>query len=166
MINNNVEMLNFICETGYECTEFDFIHAIDRGKKEIVEYLFEKNCPTSRGVFIAAMKQKDFDFMEKLYSRNCPWDADLYLVAGDFEDFRWLYAHHCPVDSRFMNRILMWYSRDVLDWAIKNKFPADLDSVRLAFRYGGINLYERVISLSPQQNEIRRIEAKFGLLNL
>lgn len=171
--NNNLEMLQWLVEHGYQIEhKIDYMGyaigskeyqiALKGGFFQIFKWLHEKygffdvvNSYASENASYYAIKYCNLEMLKWMVKEGYPIDYDEYYLAleeGFFEIFEWLYENVGKFNVSYSIIKFMVREESWVDWAIEKKYQVDQEAMIRAALTGKLNLLQKLYQYYPKIN--------------
>jgi hypothetical protein len=133
---NNLKILEWLYEKGFECSAWTFYTAVKEGNLDILKWLKEKNCPWDKhNSCITSIIHGHFEIMEWLFDNGCNFNEEMCGAAamcGNLNFLKWLREKKCPWDEKTSKFAIYEGHLDILEWINNEKCPFPEDACELA----------------------------------
>jgi hypothetical protein len=123
----SIEILKWILEIGDgKLPENIFSQAVSSQNLDLLNWLFEQNCPLTTQAFSQAAHKKNVKQLIWLKEHGCPWDETTFASAaeyGNFENLKWLHENGCPWDDRTISGAALFGNFEIFKWLHGNGCP-------------------------------------------
>ena len=128
--NDNLEIVEYLYENECPWDTYTFGTAAFHGHLEIIKYLYEHNCPWNEETCSNAAKNNQLEVLKYLHDNGCHWNDRSYYSAiqyGHLEIVKYLHENECPWSMYVFERAAIYCRLEILQYLHDNECPWNVE---------------------------------------